>query len=633
MLFRFFQRRDAEAQRFFGETKHPKTSKICAPLRLCVENQRISLAAIAFLMAFLPGCQRSSEPASPQIVQRAARQQAKEAGENLSSLQGAVMKGGKISGGDAQGRPLWRLAAREIRTAGAIFKGLPKQATVLDGQVTLFQEGKPQSSLQAARMTFFSTPNGVRLEMKNGVRGQTSGSWTGKRGAIKIAAPRADVDVQKRLIAASGGVQMSQGDLKITAQSLRSPTSLQRVEVAGKVRAVSADGQVEAQTAIYDWKNSKLNARTVVAKRENTTLLGQFLEADTRAQSGVLSGNVIARGENGSARAPSVAFNWKRDQITAQKATFSSEDGQGSAANLRTDSKLRVASASGLTLQQNGATLVAASADGFDGLKRLRGRDVRFSRADVKVSAPRADASQSGSGWILVASGGARGQSARGQISAPSVTWNEVQKRVEGSGGVNFVGVGATGRLSAARVVWEEGRNRVSASGNVRLQKDGSTLSGDALNSDAKFQNAVLSGNVRGQRADGSTLQAGTLQKRGERLFASNGAVVRYKTGGELGTVTMRGAKIEATTQNAVATGGVTVSSSTGARARAPRATYNRKTGKITATGGVDFYDPARGLRTRGDTLVADLNLKLAKLTNARGQGNTSLFDGKNLFE
>jgi hypothetical protein len=37
-------------------------------------------------------------------------------------------------------------------------------------------------------------------------------------------------------------------------------------------------------------------------------------------------------------------------------------------------------------------------------------------------------------------------------------------------------------------------------------------------------------------------------------------------------------------------------------------------------------------LRTRGDSLVADLNLKQAKLTNARGQGNTSLFNGKNIF-
>ncbi|HEX9996780.1 MAG TPA: LPS export ABC transporter periplasmic protein LptC [Abditibacterium sp.] len=555
-------------------------------------------------LLFLSGCAREKTPAPAEVVAQVAREKVKEAREGLIGLQGAVMKGGELRGGDSQGRPLWSVGAREIRTSGSAALGTtPKTATLIDARATLYRAGKPESTLRAAQMVFFNTPNGVRLQMSKGVTGESVGPWTGKRGAIKIAAPRADVDIQKRLIAASGGVRMSQGNLKISAQTLRSQTALQKVDVKGKVRGNDGNGQIEADSALYDWQKGSLNAQKVVASQNGTKISGDLLRADTNASRGTLTGRVTAKSERGTAAAPRVDFAWKRDQIIAFNARFDGQDGNFGASRLQTDSKLRVASASDFVAEKDGAILRASFADGFDGLNRVRGRGVSFSRGDLRFSAPRADASRRGQSWILKAAGGARGENASGKVSAPSVMWDESSGRVEASGG-------------------------------VQMQKDGAILSGNTLNSDSKFENAILRGNVRGKMQDGSTLVAGALEKRGERFFASNRSTARFQSKGALGVLTIQSAKIEAAADgsSAIASGGVVVSSAAGATARAPRAIYNRAKNQIVASGGVDFHDPSRGLKQRGDTLVADLALKQITLSNVRGQGSSTLFEGKKLF-
>ncbi|MBW3636935.1 MAG: LPS export ABC transporter periplasmic protein LptC [Armatimonadetes bacterium] len=560
----------------------------------------LSLGLAAMLAV---GCARQNEPVPAQIVREAARREVEAARDNLSGLKGAamVMKGGELQGGDAQGRPLWSLGASEIRASGQMRGGLPARATLSNARATLYREGKPESSLRAPQITFFNSANGVRLQLQGGISLQSAGPWTGARGAVKVRAVRGDVDVKTRVISASGGVAMSQGGVEVTGQTLRAQTSLQKAEIAGKVRAKSPNGQIEAVSATYDWKKGRLAAQTVTARREDTQITGKMLEADTAATRGVLRGNVVAKSARGSARAPRIDFDWGKDFISAANAIFEGQGATVRAAKVQTDKQMRIASASDLTLQKDGATLRAAFANGFDGLERLRGREVRFSRGDLTFSAPSAEARKSGAGWILTATNGARGQN-------------------------------ASGRVSAARVMWDESSKRVEASGGVTMQKDGATLSGATLSTDTKFQNARLSGNVRGKMKDGSTLSSGKLEKRGERYFASDGATARLKSSGAVGDVTLRGAQIEADAAGATASGGVTVTTATGAKAHAPRAVYNRKTGKITATGGVDFFDPARGLRQHGDTLVVDLGRKTVSLSNSRGQADMKLFEGKDLF-
>lgn len=558
------------------------------------------LAGSGLLALGLSGCNRPQTPS--QVVREAVRNEVKAARKNLSGLQGAVLKGGQLQGGDSQGRPLWSVAADEIRASGVLVGGAPQQAQLLRARASLFRAGKPESKLQAERITLFSTPQGVRLQLREGVRGQTVGPWTGTRGAIRIAAPRADVDVSKRVIAASGGAMMSQGTLQVRAQTLRAPTSLRQVEVSGQVRAQNPDGQVEAQRATYDWAKSQLVAQNVTARSRGTTLTGQTLRADTQARRGTLSGQTTAQSAQGRASAPQVQFDWAKNLIIARDATLAGQGATLRAARLQTDSQLRVASASDLVAQQDGATLRAAFADGFTGLTRLRGRGVTYSRGDLLLTSARADASKKGASWVLNASDGAQARNASGDVRA-------------------------------ARVTWDEAARRVVASGGVTLHRDGATLAGQTLTSDTAFQNATLSGRVRGQMRDGSTLRAGTLQKRGDQFFASEGATAQLPNGGALGTLTLRAPRIVAAADGSTAraTGGVTVISSTGARAVAPQATYNRRTGKILATGGVDFFDPQRGT-LHGDTLSADLGLKQVALSNGRGQAPTELLGGKKLF-
>lgn len=580
---------------------------------------KLSLLWLAPALLF-SGCapkKPESQPSAKSVIE-AAKKAAKTERKQFSGIKNVIGSGGELSGGDAQGRPLWKLSAKTIRVSGSAFepesgakssqKPAPQTATVFEARATLFREGKAETTLIAPQIVVIYRPEGVRLQFSKGMTGSTLGPWTKNRGAVKIAAPRADVDVNARVISASGGVAMNQGTLQIRGQTLRAQTSLKTAEMKGQVRAKDAanggaKAEIEADSAVYDWQKDRVSARKAVATQSGTRLSGEALSADTRATRGNLSGNVRATSAQGQASAPRLDFNWGKDQITAREASFAGQGGTLRASNLVTDSKLRLASARNLVAEQDGATLRAAFVDGFDGLNRLRGREVNYRRADLNFRAPRAEARKSGDKWILVAQGGARGQNASGDVSA-------------------------------AQMTWDEARNRVTASGNVVLHKDGATLRGETLQSDAKFGNATLTGQVRGAMKDGSTLEAGALEKRGETFFARSGAVARFKSRGEMGVMTVRGAQIEASAdgENAVATGGVTLTSSTGAKASAPRATYNRKSGKVTATGGVDFFDPVRGLRQHGDTLVVDLKSKKVSLTNSRGQADVKLFEGNKLF-
>ncbi len=574
---------------------------------------------------WLVGCRAKAPETASKIVVEAAKREVAAKRDTFSGLQGATLQGGQLSGGDAQGRPLWKLSARTIRAAGGVLEsgknadsGAPRTATLSDARATLYRDGKAESQLQAPQVTLFYLKNGVRLQFSRGMKGTTRGVWAGARGPVEIAAPRADVDVQNRVISASGGVQMAQGTVRVRAQTLRAQTSLQSATLTGRVRAISTDktagngagsGQIEADSALYNWQTNRLRAQKVTALREGTRLTGEVLEADTDAQSGVLSGQVRAQNAQNRASAPRLDFNWKRDQIRAPNATLLSPQGSARASNLVTDSKLRLASARDLVATQNGATLRAASATGLDGLTRIRAQSVDFARADLRFRAPRAVAHKVGAGWVLEAEGGARGHNAAGQIRAP-------------------------------RMTWDEAKGRVTASGGVTLNKAGATLTGQTLSGDTRFQNAVLSGPVRGQLVDGTLITAQKLEKRGETLLAQSGATAKFQprqtsgAPGKLGTVTLRAARIEAPSDgsSASASGGVTLLTSTGATARAPRAIYNRAQSLVTASGGVDFFDPVRGLRTHGDTLIYNLKTNEGTLPYAQGQGSLDLFKGKKLF-
>ncbi len=623
------------------------------------------LAALATALALLVGgCRRGAKTGSDiSDAERAQFQQelkteAKKGAQSVQGLSGAVVKGGQIEIGDAQGRPLWRVQAKEIRASGQTENGAPKTATLTGASAALFRAGAPESKFQADTMQLFNTAAGVRLQMTGHV---VATSQTLAGAPVEVRAPRADVDVGKRTLAASGGVEAKRGDILLRTPRLTGQTSLQTLQTAAATLS-SQGAVVHAARANFNWKTNRLSAQTVQATRAGTTLTGAHLDADTRAQHGTLTGNVQAKAPTGSATGARLEWNWARDRIFVPNATFRGRGALVHTSALTTDSKLRVTDARNVHLEKDGVVLTLASARGLENLSTVSGRGVVFSRGDLKLDAGKATLRDwSKSSGVVTATGGVFARNSTGTLRSQSATWN---------------GDAQTGH--------------VSASGNVRITSPNGTLSGARAHSDAHFQNATMSGDVRGTLRNGTKISAATLEKRGDTFIASSGASAvlpdgthvaasrvegsggdatatggasatlpdgtklkadrvqkrgasvvatgsvgaSLRGGGGLGRVEVRASRVvgDANGAHVEATGGVTLRAHSGATIRAPRATFERATGRITATGGVTLVDPVRHLTQTGSSLVADIGLKEVTIQDVRGQGQTGALGGKGLF-
>ena len=567
-------------------------------------NRFIPFALFAVLAG---GCARSDlgERAASEAVKKAVEGEAEKAKNNLQKVGNIEMKGGKLTGADAKGNKLWELSAKIIATKDQVANGNPQRATLTDAKVKLYRAGKLESTFDAPLIEFFNTAAGLRLTMLKGVKASNVGAL-GKDGVpIVISAPRGDVDVSKRLVSLSGGACVERGAITVTSKTLRTQTDLARSQMSGGVAAVSPQGKTQAKDAIFAWKEDKLSANGVTFTKDDLVLTGAKLTADTAAQKGTLSGDVHARTPDSNASAPNVSFDWKADSIRAPRATVVREGAQMQTGALQTDSHLKVANAQDITIEKDGATLKAASAQGFDGLKQLVGTRVTIVKDGTTLVATRAKAKDwSASSGVVEASGGVRANNQDGKLKAESAVW---------SGGKN---------------------GNIVANGGVEIVAQGATIRGARGTSDAAFNVATLSGDVRAVLNDGSTLNAPKVTKSGQQIVASGGATARKKTDGEMGVLTLRAPRIETTIkgETARATGGVNIKSASGATATAPVATYNRATQKVVASGGVFYRDPKRG-ELKGKTLTADLRLQSASMTGVKATSSGDLFDGKSIFD
>lgn len=565
------------------------------------------LSFLALVAVFAGGCARSDlgERAASEVVKAAVEGETEEAKDSLKKFGKAEMKGGKLTGADAKGNKLWELSAKQMETKEPGAGGTPSRATFTEAKFKLYREGQLESTFDAPLIEFFNTDAGLRLAMLRGVRASNVGAL-GKDGVpIAVAAPRGDVDVNKRVVTLSGGARVKRGDILVSGQTLRTQTDLARSQMSGDVVATSSQGKTRAKDAVFAWKENKLSANGVTFNKDELTLTGAKLVADTATAKGTLSGDVRAQTPDSDASAPSVDFDWKADVIRAPRATLAREGAQMQTAALQTDSKLKVARAQDVTIAKDGATLKATSAQGFDSLARLSGTNVTI----VK------------DGTTLVA--------ARAQTE----NWSASSGTVKGSGGVRASN--KDGRLKADTATWSGGENgNVVASGGVEIVSDGTTIRGARGTSDAKFGVATLSGNVRATLDDGSILNAPQVRKSGEKVAATGGATAQFKTRGDWGLLTLKAPRIDTTIkgQTARASGGVNIKSAGGATATAPVATYNRATEKVVASGGVTYRDPKRG-ELKGKTLTADLRLQSAQMTGVEAQSSGDMFDGKSLFD
>ncbi len=617
------------------------------------------LSLVAFAL-FAGGCSQKSgvSDAEREQFQRELKDEAKRGAASTQGLTNAVIRGGQIEIGDAQGRPLWRVAAKEIKSQGETQNGVPKSAVFTTANATLFREGKPESSFKANTINLFNSPQGVRLQMTGQVVA-TSNSLTG--APIELRAPRADVDVTKRTLAASGGVSAKRGDITLQTPELTGQSSLQTLGC--KTATIVARGTtVRGQNALFNWKTNHLSAQKVTATHEKVIMSGEKLEADTAAQRGTLTGQVQAKSPNGNASGPRLEFNWKNDRIFVPNALFQANDAKVQTAALTTDSKLRVTNAQNVRVERDGAVLTVKSARGLENLSTISGNGVTFAKGALHIEAG----------------------------SAQTHDWSKDSGSIRASGGV--VARTDKGTLRARSATWSGNADNgsVSANGGVQINAQGGTLSGDSGQSDAKFQNATLSGSVRGKLRDGTSIRAGQLEKHGETFVGSRGASATLPDGtlvaaarvegagqnatatggasatltdgthlsasrvekrgtsvvatggasatlrakGSLGRVTVTASRVEGDTSatRVVASGGVVLRAQNGTTVRAPHAIYERSSGKITATGGVTLIDPVRHLSQTGDSLVADLSLKEVTISNVHGQGQTNVITGKGLF-
>lgn len=595
-------------------------------------------AACATALLGISGC---TSRQNQEIAERALAAEAKSVKSNAGELKHAVIKDWAFAGQDEQHRPLWKLSAHEARI-GEGDQLNPRRATLLDARVELFRDGKVESYFQAARIEFLDTPQGLRLQMSDGVKMRSvvaakrvSQTDAIAAGPVEISMPRADVSVRsRRLFAADGAsVQQGKGDKRVdlSARQLKADTGLAITTIAG-LQAVSRGATTQAKSATWNWKTGRIEASgEVKATRENTVLRGDRLLADTQVRVGVLSGHVRAQSDDGGRQgrvgAGALHFNWSNGSLSARDGVLLERDGGTVRANrIDTDLKLNGALATGgVELRKDGATLNANRVQAFDRLTRaVASGAVTLVRQNARVQAGRVEARglDNQSTLTVLANEGVRLSRDDLQVRAARVEasglGDESTLSVLASGGASARN--GQGSVQAGRVAWQQ--HRVVASNGVTLRKDGNTLSGARLDADDRFQNATLSGDVRGVFASGGNVRAETLLKRGQNISASGGMVARRDR------LTLRAGKLETTLalEHAVLTKAVELKTADGAIVRAPNLRYEKRLDKAYGSGGVSFVDPARGLRGRGKTIVvnqvSDPKRREAVITDVKASGN-----------
>lgn len=600
-------------------------------------KKRYSIAVLAFgLSAMLAGCGSGTRDAQEvrRVTQEHIKSDANAAKEQLVKVKGITMKGGELSGGDAQGRPLWRISARQIKVWNQAapksskpesadgedndndvndklkqLSAQPKRAELTEARAMLYKDGKLDSTLRAPRVVVNYTPTGVRMLMLGGLSAESAGGWTGKRGVVSMTAPRAEVDVKTRKLWASGGVRLKQGKgadvVYASANQLQADTSLKMTRLLGGIKASSADGTFSAQQAAWNWETHRASAEgSVSATHDKTTITGARLVADTAAGRGVLSGGVHATGEKGKASASAVRYDWKGHTLLASGGVLLDKGEATLRANeITADDKFESATASGGVLLVNkDAQISAAQATahklGEKDARVVASGSVRLKKGDLTITAGHAQATglQDKKTLRIVATSGVYASSKDGAVRAGSATW---------------------------------GGGQVVASNGVTLYREGHQLSGSRLVCNDKFTQAVLTGDISGQLAKGETLSAKRMvYRKGQGVVATGGVAARR------GEIRLRGDNLTSTPDGShlLLTGNVIAVSDDGTRVLAKQLRYDRAAQKVYASGDVYLQDPKRGLRQRGRELVADLRLKQATLTDVSGSGKMDVFKDKKLF-
>ncbi|MBV9469141.1 MAG: hypothetical protein JOZ57_07830, partial [Abitibacteriaceae bacterium] len=581
------------------------------------------LAASGLALLGVNGCHSGQTADS---AQQELKTQAKQAKNQLSPMGDLVMEGSELSGHDTKGRLVWKVGASQIHVAAGEDQAQPRHANLIQGQATLYREGKPESSFQAKNIEFFDTAQGVRMVMSGGVQAQTTGPWTGQRGPVLMQSPRAEVNVKTRRLLATQ-VQMTQAKTHVVARALTADTGLAIAQLHGDVKATAPEGVVVADEATWKWHEGRAQAYgKVKATHDATIITGARLDADSNIKQGALTGGVRVAAPQGQAQASTVHYNWGSGALSAQGGvTLVKDNATLTAARIDTDNQLNHATSDGAVVLHRGDTTLHAGSLSVTGkmTRAVAGGGVTFVGPDTHIKANHVeltniDAHGQKVGQVT-ATGDAQLERNGEAVTAQRVEISDLDMkaktagRIVGSGGV--FARNKDGDVRAAHVTWSN--RQIVAQDNVTLHKADNTLSGEKLQTDDKFQTATLSGNVRGHLAPNVTVGANSLlwQRVQGHIIARGNVTAQHDT------LRLRGDRMDATTDgnNATLTGHVVVTSNAGTVVRAPTARYAKlagKKGQIYASDGVWFHDAQHGLEGSGKSLVYDMQSREAVIVN-----------------
>ncbi len=609
----------------------------------------VFLALIAFVTYLATRCS-PEDIAKERLKAMAKKVERKAKNKFMETMGNAAIEGGELSGNDDQGRPLWSVGAEKSNVRAGDNDEM--QATLTGAHATLYNQGAPETTFRSATMELTRDANDkVRLVLSGGVTAKTSSQAIAQiakttkqkiknapQGVMQMQSKDAEIDVNARRLVAKNGVVMTQGEgmkaVKVTAPQLVADVGLANAKLTGGIVANAPQGTFKAPSATWNWKNHRLSVMGgVTATHESTTITGARLDADTQSKSGTISGDVEIKAPQGQASAQSVTYNWDARHIMARgNVNLKKDNGLLRAGRIEGDDKLQNASASGgVILQKDGVRLTANSAKATNGLSRASASgDVTITKDDVILRAAniqsfdnfnRAEAS----GAVHLTKGNTTLRAGRAEVFDKGA-------RAVANGGVTLTQGNLTVNANRAEAqnINQKGALRVVANGKVRLsQADLKVTAGraEATNTDSeKSRRIIASGGVTAQNSTGWV--------RASRVTWGNGKV--DATGGvsaKRGELTLSADAFAGDDKgtNALLSGHVVVRHSNGASLQAPSARYGKKANKVIASGGI-IYKDAQGSVARGESLVANLELKQAQISGVKAQIKLDNYSGKNLF-
>ncbi len=540
-------------------------------------SRRVALGTLCSLLA-LAGCH---QPSATDVVRERVQNAVEKNKDAIQDFGTLVTKNSKLTGNDAQGRPLWSLQFKlgQIHNESDANSNATRHGDLQNAHATLYRDGKPETTFSAQKIKFSDSPHGLLMTLSDGVQATTQPSAltnakpnakpdakSSTRSAtlpvqtlpVQMKTAQLQIDVGARHLSSDSLVTMTQGQTVVVAQKMTADTSLAVAHATNGVVATSPQGRITAQNAVWSWGKGRAQATgNVTISHNQTQLVGQTLDADSTGGRGALSGKngVTATSPQGAAKADRVLYNWNAGRVSAVGGVTMQKEGSTlRASQIDSDDKLNAATASGeVVLTRGDATVRATHLQAFDKMTRV------------------------------VATNGTTVQRPGETLNADNATVWLNEKRATANGNVSLTR--ADGTLTANRADYDSASAYATASGDVVIRHQGATLKADHAEYWTQSGRAIGTGNVsllrRDVTVDANRVEAENVSDQNKTQIVATGDVHARANQG-----TIRGQRVTWNNRGAVATGDVTLQRS-GNTLRGQRLETDAQFNSATLSGGV----------------------------------------------